>query len=390
MVISRSLAFVLLCTALLALLSGCEKARESATPSATATAPSAETPADEGLDLTTQHSWAMAANLHKQVQPQVTALQAAITEFLATPTADSLQQARSQWQLTHNSLQQLAPLFALGEASPSLFAQLRQAQFEVDAWPIEPGYLDYFDVYPHSGIVNDIVITVDEASIRDQHGFTSDSDVSLGMHTMAYLLWGQGQQRPASDFIPAKPTPLQQQGGIKPRDLPNQRRAALLQLQAELLTQDMAALGYKLSQPASGLNTFYGSLSALAQLQLWQQSIHHLLIQLKQQLPPPEPDTNDEFYAHNQFAGSQATMLAATLKGLQFWLLDHAEGTQPLAYWLNPKGDLEALEKHLTAAQSALIDADKPWDTVTPEQAQALREQLRPLLGWFPQPVANP
>lgn len=375
---------------LFTLLTGCEK---SAGPDTTSTAdtPASALAPDEGLDLSTRYSWTLVTALPQQITPPFQALQTAITALVKSPTDDSLQQAREQWQLAHNQLQQLALLFSLGEASPSLFAQLRQAHFQLDAWPIEPGYLDYFDVYPHSGLVNDIVITIDEPSIRDQHGFTSPYDISLGMHAIAYLLWGEDHQRPATDFVQTSPTALQQKSGVKPEDLPNQRRAALLSLQAQLLTDDLKALGYKLSQPASGLNSIYTKLPPQTQLQLWRQSVEHLLTHLQQQLPAQQqptaendiPEEGEEHSPHNAFAGGQGKLLAATVAGLSPVLLNHEHSAQPLAYWLNRNGDLDALKTLLQQTETALSDADKDWNTLAAENIQALNAQVLELKAWF-------
>ncbi|WP_439134614.1 imelysin family protein [Pseudomaricurvus sp.] len=370
----RPLTLVLLC----ALFSGCEKTAE---PETSPDTPATTEVSAEELSPSTRHSWDTAADLLQQAELQTSTLQTAIAEFVATPSEESLRQARAQWQLTHNQLQQLSLLFALGDVSPTLFAPLRQAHFQLDAWPIEPGYLDYFDVYPHSGIVNDIVINIDEASIREQHGFTSDSDVSLGMHAISYLLWGENRQRPVSDYIPAEPTSLQTQSGIKPKHLPNQRRIALLQLQADLLAEDIKALGYQFSQPASGLNTAYARLAAAAQLELWQRSVVQVLDNLQKQLPTGEAD--DDVEQHSRFAGGQGQVLADTLKGVQQLLLSHDDNIQPLAHWLNPQGDLTVLTTQLQQTEATLREADKDWEGIDAEQIQTLNQQLRQLKAWF-------
>lgn len=367
------------------LLTGCEQSDAPDTSSTSDTPASTLAPA-EGMDLSTRYSWALVSAWPQQIAPQFQALQTAVTALVESPSDDTLQQAREQWQLAHNQLQQLALLFSLGDTSPSLFAQLRQAHFLLDAWPIEPGYLDYFDAYSHSGLVNDIVINIDEPSIRDQHGFTSSYDVSLGMHAIAYLLWGENHRRPASDFMPTTPNALQQQSGVKARDLPNQRRAALLSLQAELLIEDMKALSYKLSQPASGLNSTYAKLPPQAQLHLWRESVQHLLSRVQQQLPVTQndlPEESEEPGQHNAFAGGQGELLAATIDGLKPVLLNHDDNAQPLAYWLNTKGDLDSLTTRLQQTSAALRDADKDWSTMTAENIQALNAQVLQLKAWF-------
>lgn len=88
-------------------------------------------------------------------------------------------------------------------------------QLDSSPIPIEGGYIDYLEDYPFSGIVNDLTLTINEDSIRTQHGFTDSSNASLGYHALEFMLWGEnpdGQSmRSAQDFIPQEntvPVPL--------------------------------------------------------------------------------------------------------------------------------------------------------------------------------------
>ena len=86
---------------------------------------------------------------------------------------------------------------------------------QLDSWPIEGGYLDYVEGYPFSGIVNDLTLSINEQSIRAQHGFTDSSNASLGYHALEFMLWGESStnqvMRSAQDFVPQEntaPVPL--------------------------------------------------------------------------------------------------------------------------------------------------------------------------------------
>lgn len=86
---------------------------------------------------------------------------------------------------------------------------------QLDSWPIEGGYIDYVEGYPFSGIVNDLTLSINEQSIRVQHGFTDSSNASLGYHALEFMLWGESSanqtMRSAQDFVPQEntaPVPL--------------------------------------------------------------------------------------------------------------------------------------------------------------------------------------
>lgn len=331
-------------------LGGCERSTEPAT--SMAADPTAATAViDAGLASATQHAWTTAVAMQQSVQPQVTALQRELTAFSQTPDEAGLQQARHHWHRVHQQLQRVQPLFALGAVAPQPFAALQESRAQLDAWPIEPGYIDYVDVYPYSGLVNDFGIPLNETSVRSQHGFSSDTEVVLGMHAIAYLLWGEHGQRPATDFTPTQPTTQQRQEGLQSADLPNQRRLALLSLQASLLRQDMDLLGQR-------------------------------LLPLGDEVETP----------HNHSAGGHGQLMAATLAGLQQLLLSHRDDHQPLAYWLNPESDLRELATGLQDLLAAVTAADSYWDELTAEQIQVLLDQLQPLRDWLAAeyPAAQP
>lgn len=372
-------------------LGGCERSTEPA--ASMAADPTAATAViDAGLASATQHAWTTAVAMQQSVQPQVAALQRELTAFSQTPDEAGLQQARHHWHRVHQQLQRVQPLFALGAVAPQPFAALQESRAQLDAWPIEPGYIDYVDVYPYSGLVNDFGIPLNETSVRSQHGFSSDTEVVLGMHAIAYLLWGEHGQRPATDFTPTQPTTQQRQEGLQSADLPNQRRLALLSLQASLLRQDMDLLGHRLLQ--SQLPNLYAQLPAPTQLQLWRQALLHLLSrELERPLAQRRLPPGDEMETpHNHSAGGHGQLMAATLAGLQQLLLSHRDDHQPLAYWLNPESDLRELATGLQDLLAAVTAADSHWDELTAEQIQVLLDQLQPIRDWLAAeyPAAQP
>jgi putative iron-regulated protein len=387
---TRQLLACVICCVLL--LSACEKSSDPVEQSPPIQTQQQNT---QALAQVTAKAWLSADQLTAQAEQGLLTLQAAIQQLIHDPSELTLADARAQWHLSHQKLIQLQPFFTLGHINPGLFKQLQQAHWQLEAWPIEPGYIDYFDVYQHSGIVNDISLPINAQAIRQQHGFTSDSDVVLGMHALAYLLWGENQQRPASDFSAQAPSSQQQQNGLDGADLPASRRTALIGLQLSLMLDDLRAIRYKLNHKASALYTNYVSLPARSQLQLWQQGVDHLLRQqlIGEQIAPlalsPQPlnsqaDAEERagvshFYQHQQFAGQQAQSIESTLSALEQLVLGDDQPLQTLAYWMNPEVDISQLKRSFTQVRQSLQEAQTQWASLEPERVQTLQEQLESL-----------
>jgi putative iron-regulated protein len=256
--------------------------------------------------FTIEHSIATATHLKGQIEL-----------LINTPNTTTLAATKDLWHEAHNQFREAATLSSIGAINPGLFAQIKQSFVLLDQQPIQPGYLDYFDVYQHSGIVNDLTLEITATAIRQQHGFSDDTDVSLGYHAIAYLLWGE-KQRPYTDFEVADTlTEEQKQNGMRLIDLPSHRRNTLLALQTQLLIDDLSAFHYKLTHPASGLYNAYQSLPVRSRLQLWQQAISHSLIQTAQSVYLKNAETSSDTTPHNQYAGLDLENTQATLMGLQ-------------------------------------------------------------------------
>jgi putative iron-regulated protein len=321
---SLAIRLGLLATALLLL--ACEPETK---PETTAQPATTEQTPNDAMAATTTHLWSLAAVNATQALDAAKTLEQAINDLVAEPQDTQLETARQQWHAAHDKLLALSAYFALGEVNPGLFRQLSDSHFLLDAHPIEPGYLDYFDVYQHSGIVNDIVLPLNADTIRRQHGMTSDTDVVLGLHAIAYLLWGENQQRPVSDFQPGALTEAQRRDGLKIIDLPQQRRATLLKLITALYLDDLTNLQYKLTHSASGLSNSYHSLTPAAHIQLWKQVLGRLKDQIESESTAIELRTR---YSGQPERSEESLRLAISQ------LLFSAGQSKPLVAWLFPDG----------------------------------------------------
>ena len=185
-----------------------------------------------------------------QVSIEIEKLQSAIGEFLAQTNIENLDRARQSWLLAHTAyeLTTLHRYFAASILDEQNSIALLQLQYQINHWPIVPGYLDYVDGYPDSGIVHDINVSLDSIGLRDQHGAFDISEVTLGFHVLEFLLWGsrdtQSELRSVDDFIEIDALDASQiESGYSLEQLSNNRRRQLLAIIADILLGDFRELG---------------------------------------------------------------------------------------------------------------------------------------------------
>ena len=384
----RHLTGLLTSLMMVAVLSGCQP--EAPQPESDTAAPQVQL-FDTKLERTSNGVWHLASLELKETQQQVLLLQQSIDLLLTSPNDLTLGDAREQWHKTHQTLQQLEPFFSLADINPGLFGQLKDSHFLLDAWPIQAGYLDYFGVYTHSGLVNDITVPMTAEILRNQHGFTDNSDITIGLHAMAYLLWGESGQRPIEDFkASAELSSAQKQSGMSIVDLPSNRRRTLLKLQGNLLLDDLEALQYRMTHSASAVSSNYHQLTPDARLALWQESLQQLLADdlLATQLAPKLANSTD-FIEHNWFSGHQAQALQHTIAGVERLLWHRVdEGDLALVAWLVKTEHQPALRQQLQSLQQQLAGLDEQWQQLPADtHAQLLLEleqiidQLGPTQG---------
>jgi putative iron-regulated protein len=175
-------------------------------------------------------------------------LRTASRALLNQPDNEALADTRQAWLDAHTAfeLTALHRYFAseMFEEQDSL--ALLQLQYQINHWPIVPGYLDYVEGYPDSGIVHDINVDLDSASLREQHGSFDVSEVTLGFHVIEFLLWGYGVDsalRPATDYNAIEVlSPTQAERGYALEQLDNNRRRALLSIVTDILLTDFDSL----------------------------------------------------------------------------------------------------------------------------------------------------
>ena len=172
-----------------------------------------------------------------------------IDDFLASPNTETMTAARIAWLNAHSSyeLTALHRYFARLVLPEGESLALFQMQYRLNHWPILPGYIDYVDGYPDSGIVHDINVTMDRPGLQEQHGAFDLAEAALGFHVLEFLLWGEnkemGRLRPASDYDSSSVlSALQQENGFALSQLSNNRRREYLRIVSQALIDDFHSL----------------------------------------------------------------------------------------------------------------------------------------------------
>lgn len=179
------------------------------------------------------------------VEAAMEAMQSEISDFIDQPNAATLASVRNSWIDAHRlyELTALHRYFARLILTEQDSLTLFQLQYQINHWPILPGYIDYVDGYPDSGIVHDVNVPLDVASLREQHGFLDISEAILGFHVLEYLIWGANEDgnspRPASDYLAATQLSASQaENGYVLDQLANNRRRVLLTIVGQAILED--------------------------------------------------------------------------------------------------------------------------------------------------------
>jgi len=114
------------------------------------------------------------------------AMNQSIVDFLFRPTDENRLAMESAWNNAHIAFVAIGTgTFEEAASDDPLTALI----YRLDAWPIQPGYIDAIEYYPNSGIVNDITVELSRDSLRRQHGFSDAEEIVLGFHPLEYLIF---------------------------------------------------------------------------------------------------------------------------------------------------------------------------------------------------------
>lgn len=257
-------------------------------------------------------AWPLGKEILAESIAKAGALNTAVGQLLDTPNLDNLQRAQRLWRETAAAIERFHLFSRLGTVAPQGFQRLVSLQFNLTAWPIQAGYLDSVGDHPYSGIVFDIGMPMTAEVLREQHGMTDNSDATLGIYALEFLLFGEQNDRGPLLFQPitALNDQYEEDGYSSVEELPRNRRRELLRLQAQLLTEDMTRLHDAwISTRPDALKQRFEMLTSSQQAELLQKAALALA-------------TEQLVVIANQHGGDQwqsqqlADRLAAQLKGL--------------------------------------------------------------------------
>jgi putative iron-regulated protein len=265
----------------------------------------------------------------KQAGIEIEKFQSSIATLTDQTNIENLNLSKQAWLNAHSAyeLTTLHRYYAtqlMGEQDSLVLMQL---QYQINHWPIVPGYIDYVDGYPDSGIVHDINVNLNADSLREQHGFFDVSEVTLGFHAIEFLLWGYDADsvaRPATDFDAVlELTPKEIESGYTLEQLSNNRRRLFLSVVVDTLVKDFLALQSLWLAEEPSISQRIESISGTELIVILADSMSAMLTQelLQRSLYPM---LNGDFVESVQSPYSRSTQNAVSsqLSGLERLLLE--------------------------------------------------------------------
>ena len=265
----------------------------------------------------------------KQAGIEIEKFQSSIATLTDQTNIENLNLSKQAWLNAHSAyeLTTLHRYYAtqlMGEQDSLVLMQL---QYQINHWPIVPGYIDYVDGYPDSGIVHDINVNLNADSLREQHGFFDVSEVTLGFHAIEFLLWGYDADsvaRPATDFDAVlELTPKEIESGYTLEQLSNNRRRLFLTVVADTLVNDFLALQSLWLAEEPSISQRIESISGTELIVILADSMSAMLTQeLLQRSLYPMLNGNFVESVQSPYSRSTQNAVSSQLSGLERLLLE--------------------------------------------------------------------
>ena len=265
----------------------------------------------------------------KQAGIEIEKFQSSIATLTDQTNIENLNLSKQAWLNAHSAyeLTTLHRYYAtqlMGEQDSLVLMQL---QYQINHWPIVPGYIDYVDGYPDSGIVHDINVNLNADSLREQHGSFDVSEVTLGFHAIEFLLWGYDADsvaRPATDFDAVlELTPKEIESGYTLEQLSNNRRRLFLTVVADTLVNDFLALQSLWLAEEPSISQRIESISGTELIVILADSMSAMLTQeLLQRSLYPMLNGNFVESVQSPYSRSTQNAVSSQLSGLERLLLE--------------------------------------------------------------------
>ncbi|MCG1037031.1 imelysin family protein [Polaribacter sargassicola] len=219
-----------------------------------------ETPTDivTKAEFISNYATIAAANYDDTYNTAV-AMKTKIDAFIAAPSETTLTEAREAWLYARDFYGQTE---AYREANgPIDNENLLGTEGQINAWPLDEGYIDY--VYNttggivQNGLVGDTSFDLTEANIIAKNEDGKDDNISTGWHAIEFLLWGQDLNynsvtHTTDDYSTSGNRPYTDYTTADFSD----RRATYLQIVTDLLVSDLNDLNNTWAVGGSYRTTF--------------------------------------------------------------------------------------------------------------------------------------
>ena len=147
----------------------------------------------------------VAAN-YQDVLTSAIGLQKSIKALTTTPSAQSLDDAKKAWLAAREFYGQTEAFrFYSGPIDDD-----KGPEGRLNAWPLDESYIDGVTGKPKAGIVNNLKIPLNKATLAKLNERGGEENIAAGWHAIEFLLWGQDQSdtgpgnRSFEDYVDGK------------------------------------------------------------------------------------------------------------------------------------------------------------------------------------------
>ena len=147
----------------------------------------------------------VAAN-YQDVLTSAIGLQKSIKALTTTPSAQSLDDAKKAWLAAREFYGQTEAFrFYSGPIDDD-----KGPEGRLNAWPLDESYIDGVAGKPKAGIVNNLKIPLNKATLAKLNERGGEENIAAGWHAIEFLLWGQDQSdtgpgnRSFEDYVDGK------------------------------------------------------------------------------------------------------------------------------------------------------------------------------------------
>ncbi len=164
----------------------------------------------ETVDVLEQYS-DLVLDAYQAAYNDAVAMQTAIDNFVADPTAANMQLAKNAW-LTARESYGPTEAFRFANGPIDVIGTEEGPEGLLNSWPLDEAYIDYVEGAANAGIINDPAGFPDLSKdfLASINGDGGEENVSVGYHAIEFLLWGQdldapsaltAGDRPFTDFV---------------------------------------------------------------------------------------------------------------------------------------------------------------------------------------------